>query len=135
MRKFRQQTDLFFVPGTNLTYSIPEGFRKYFEISPKTGVVTTKNRLDRETVPEHRIPIYVTGMKQGLNPYFDLTYLSVIVLDVNDCAPEFKPGSCYPLSVPENGETSLIHTVVAMDMDSGKNGEISYSITGNFDPL
>lgn len=51
-------------------------------------------------------------------------------MDENDNSPEFRPGSCYTLAVPENQETSVIHTVAASDLDEGKNGEISYSIVG-----
>lgn len=54
------------------------------------------------------------------------------VLDVNDHAPEFRPGTCYPLAVPENHEATIIHTVVATDLDDGLNGDIIYTITGNF---
>ena len=39
-------------------------------------------------------------------------------------------GSCYPLRIPENSEEAVIHYVVASDADTGINGEITYSITG-----
>lgn len=51
-------------------------------------------------------------------------------MDENDNRPEFRPGSCYTLTVPENQEASVIHTIAATDLDEGKNGEISYSIVG-----
>lgn len=66
------------------------------------------------------------------NKLLDVTILEVIVMDENDNSPEFRPGSCYTLAVPENQETSAIHTVAATDLDGGKNGEISYSIVGEF---
>lgn len=53
-------------------------------------------------------------------------------MDENDNSPEFRPGSCYTLAVPENQETSAIHTIAAADLDEGKNGEIYYSIVGEF---
>lgn len=49
---------------------------------------------------------------------------------MNDHAPEFRQGACYPLSIPENNEFSVIHTIAASDLDAGANGVISYSITG-----
>lgn len=61
---------------------------------------------------------------------FDVATLHVTVEDVNDHAPEFRPGSCYPIFIPENNEQSVIHTAVASDLDSGRNGKITYSITG-----
>jgi len=51
-------------------------------------------------------------------------------MDENDNSPEFRPGSCYTLAVPENQETSAIHTVAATDLDDKKNGEIFYTIEG-----
>lgn len=65
---------------------------------------------------------------------FDITTLAVTITDVNDHAPNFSSGSCYPLTIPENNAKAVIHTVVASDLDAGKNGQITYSITsGNFE--
>lgn len=61
---------------------------------------------------------------------FDIATLIITITDINDHAPEFRPGSCYPLSVPENSDLAVIHTVVATDLDEGANGEIVYSIIG-----
>jgi protocadherin-16/23 len=56
--------------------------------------------------------------------------VAVRVIDVNDHTPEFRPGTCYPVAVPENSDLAVIHTVVATDLDIGPNGEVTYSITG-----
>ncbi|XP_055849639.1 protein dachsous [Episyrphus balteatus] len=61
---------------------------------------------------------------------FDIATIVIKITDVNDHAPEFHPGSCYRMSVPENSEAAVIHTVVATDLDEGANGEIVYSIIG-----
>lgn len=61
---------------------------------------------------------------------FDVATIVIRITDINDHAPEFRPGSCYPLAIPENSETSVIHRVVATDLDEGPNGDITYSITG-----
>lgn len=45
---------------------------------------------------------------------------------------EFRPGTCYPLTVPENHEATIIHKIVATDLDDGLNSDIIYTITGNF---
>lgn len=113
-------------------------------MDPVRGIVSTKAILDREIQDQYTIPIYVIDnglMTQSSgssernsgnseNSQFDVATLVVTITDVNDHAPEFKPGACYPLSVPENSETSVIHTVVATDMDIGPNADISYTITG-----
>ena len=61
---------------------------------------------------------------------FDVATIVIRITDVNDHAPEFRPGSCYPLAIPENSDLSIIHQVVATDLDEGPNGDITYSITG-----
>ncbi|XP_053960463.1 protein dachsous [Anastrepha ludens] len=61
---------------------------------------------------------------------FDIATIIITISDVNDHAPEFRPGACYALSVPENNNLAVIHTVVATDLDEGANGEIVYSIIG-----
>lgn len=61
---------------------------------------------------------------------FDVATIVIRITDINDHAPEFRPGSCYPLAIPENSETSVVHRVVATDLDEGPNGDITYSITG-----
>lgn len=112
------------------------------------GIISTSTVLDREQQDQYTIPIYVTDYglpaqtrspsKRHTNEptteisQFDVATLVITITDVNDHAPEFKPGSCYPLSIPENGETSVIHTMVATDLDIGVNAEISYSITGKY---
>lgn len=63
-------------------------------------------------------------------PLFDVATIFIKITDKNDHAPQFPPGICYPLAVPENHEAAIIHTVVATDFDEGQNGDIIYTITG-----
>jgi protocadherin-16/23 len=131
-----------------LTYEIPKGIADdNFAVDSLRGIVTTKGTFDREIKDLYTIPIYVmeavsqqfktTGTSNGskkagkfYKAQFDMATIVVRVLDINDHTPEFRPGSCYPLSIPENSESSIIHRVVATDSDEGLNGEITYSITG-----
>ncbi|XP_008547987.1 protein dachsous isoform X1 [Microplitis demolitor] len=109
----------------NVTFDIPAGIADdKFRIS-STGVVTLAAPLDREKNQRYHIPILAKSTK-----LLDLTTLEITVQDENDNAPEFRPGSCYTLAVPENQDAAIIHTVAAMDIDEGVNGEISYSIIG-----
>lgn len=110
------------------------------------GIVTTRGQFDRETKDVYVVPVYVTessmpsstyhnSLTQRQNTQFDVTTLVVKITDVNDFAPEFRQGSCYPLTVPENSELAIIHTVVATDLDEGPDGDIVYSITGTHNLL
>lgn len=109
--------------------------------------MTTQGEFDRETKDIYTVPVYVTELSSSSSSsssnyqtslakrrdsQFDMTTLVVKITDVNDFAPEFRPGSCYPLAVPENSELAVIHTIVATDSDEGPNGDIVYSITGMY---
>lgn len=130
--------------GGNLTYEIPDGVADdHFIIDPLRGIVTTRAEFDRENKDIYIVPVYVTesstpsptyhnSLTQRQNSQFDVSTLVVKITDVNDFAPEFRPGTCYPLAVPENNGLAIIHTVVATDLDEGPNGDIVYSITGTF---
>lgn len=125
-----------FLLGGKLTYYIPAGIADdTFTIDAMTGTVITSNTLDHERQAFYLVPIYVMDSIRNDNssitkPQFDVTILLVTIIDVNDHAPRFHQGSCSSLSIPENNDLSVIHTVCATDLDSGNNGEITYSITG-----
>lgn len=114
--------------GAYLRYEIPYGSADAaFALNEKDNTVIVKKSLDREAKDKYVIPIYVKDIQAGR---FDSAVIMVNVVDVNDNVPLFLSGSCYPLYVPENMESSVIHTVVAIDRDVGNNGKIVYSITG-----
>lgn len=96
-----------------------------FAVDPERGTVTLIGGLDRESRDHYVIPVYVTDKL-----FYDVATISIRVTDVNDHAPEFRPGACYPLTVPENSDLAVVHTLTATDPDAGANGEITYSITG-----
>ncbi|CAD7079025.1 unnamed protein product [Hermetia illucens] len=130
------------IDNVNLTYEIPPGVGDdLFAIDKLRGIIVTRGQFDRETKAEYKFPVYVVESSvsgnDGVNSnqnlltgQFDIATVVVKITDVNDHAPEFRPGSCYPLAVPENSERSVIHSVVATDLDDGPNGEIIYSIIG-----
>ncbi|XP_013178590.1 PREDICTED: protein dachsous [Papilio xuthus] len=118
----------------NLTYMIPPGLADdKFTIEERLGTVTVKSKIDREEADQYIFPVYVTDSSTfQSSTNFDVATVSISILDVNDNPPSFKPGSCYPLAVPENNEPEIIHTIAATDKDIGANGVITYSIiSGN----
>lgn len=132
-----------FLAGGNLTYEIPKGVADdCFTVDSLRGIVTSKGTFDRETKDSYIVPVYVMETTQQIKStantksskvyksQFDVATIVIRIADVNDHAPEFRPGSCYPLAIPENNELSIIHQVVATDLDEGLNGEVTYSITG-----
>lgn len=109
----------------NITFMIPNDVASNKFAITSSGLVILQDSLDREKVARYSVSILARSSK-----LLDITTLEVIVLDENDNSPEFRPGSCYTLAVPENQEAPVIHTVAATDLDEGKNGEIFYSIVG-----
>ncbi|XP_022221546.2 LOW QUALITY PROTEIN: protein dachsous [Drosophila obscura] len=143
--------------NANLSYEIPSGIADdRFHVDWQRGIVTTRGAFDRETQSSYILPIYVRdanrlasaaasasaaavrkqrssesgAAESNSGQHFDVATVIITIGDVNDNAPEFRAGSCYGLSVPENSEAGVIHTVVASDVDEGANADIIYSITG-----
>ncbi|VEN39451.1 unnamed protein product [Callosobruchus maculatus] len=114
----------------NLTFIIPPGIAEdTFSILSPSGNIITRKQLDREATDKYFLPIYVTEPNHS-STLFDMSSLVIKVTDVNDNQPIFQPDSCYRLSIPENSDPAVVHTLIAQDADSGSNGEVSYSITG-----
>ncbi|XP_050668610.1 protein dachsous isoform X2 [Leptidea sinapis] len=115
----------------NLIYMIPSKVAEdIFKIDENTGTITINSKIDREERDQYTFPVYVFDSKTfQTSTNFDITTVMVSILDVNDNAPVFKTGSCYPLSVPENNDQEVIHTVTATDKDIGANGVVTYGIT------
>ncbi|XP_058590027.1 protocadherin beta-8-like [Neofelis nebulosa] len=82
--------------------------------------------LDREQEPELRLTL--TAQDGGSPPRSGIAQINILVVDINDNAPEFEQ-SLYRVKIPEDSPIGfLIVTVSATDADIGVNGEISYSL-------
>ncbi|XP_045347177.1 protocadherin beta-11 [Leopardus geoffroyi] len=83
--------------------------------------------LDYEEQSE--LSFILTALDGGSPPRSGTATVRVVVVDINDNSPEFEQ-PFYEVKIPENSILgSLIVTVSAWDLDSGKNGEISYSFS------
>uniref|UniRef100_A0A452U9I2 Protocadherin gamma-A1-like n=1 Tax=Ursus maritimus TaxID=29073 RepID=A0A452U9I2_URSMA len=83
--------------------------------------------LDREKQAELRLTL--TALDGGSPPRSGTAQVRILVLDVNDNAPEFAK-TLYQVQVPENKNVPLgtrLLTVKATDPDEGVNGEVTYS--------
>ncbi|ERE83175.1 protocadherin beta-18-like protein [Cricetulus griseus] len=83
--------------------------------------------LDREREPS--VSLILTATDGGSLPRSATALIQVVVVDVNDNAPKFER-TLYEVQVPENSPVdSLVIKVSATDLDTGMNGEISYSFS------
>ncbi|XP_025148326.1 protocadherin beta-10 [Bubalus bubalis] len=81
--------------------------------------------LDREKQQEFNLTL--TALDGGLPPRSGATNIHIVILDVNDNAPQFSQ-AIYETQAPENSPVgSFIAKVSAGDADSGINADISYS--------
>ncbi|CAG5120721.1 unnamed protein product, partial [Candidula unifasciata] len=99
-----------------------------FVINSSSGLIKTKQVLDRETMSKHSFTIYATDNAQPVSERRSATtYLSIIVDDVNDHDPTFTPSSSR-ININENRSPRQEFTVAAVDEDTGDNAMIRYSI-------
>ncbi|XP_016061112.1 PREDICTED: protocadherin beta-3 [Miniopterus natalensis] len=81
--------------------------------------------LDREEQPQFSLTL--TAMDGGSPPRSGTVQIHILVLDINDNAPEFTQ-SLYEVEVLESSPVnSVIVTVSAFDLDTGNFGTISYA--------
>ena len=98
-----------------------------FEIDTQSGVVSVLNPLDRETYFSYSLVVSavdqsVTDMKTSVATLF------VSIEDINDNPPIFTQSS-YNVTLEEDiPVSSIVLTLVALDVDFGVNGVVVYSV-------
>lgn len=122
--------------GSNaeIVYSIlnPEGPNQAFRIDPRSGVVTTRQRLDRERIANYNLEIEASDQAAVSDRKRSTTLLKVGVLDDNDNYPQFEEKN-YAIEIPENTDwldNPVVAHVRASDADEGQNSVIRYSLIG-----
>ena len=100
-----------------------------FEIDSKSGVVRLSKQLNRQIQDYYSVPVFLMDETSG---DFDVATIMISVLDVNDFRPKFSRDSCQAISVQENNPFSLVHTLVAYDVDEDDNALVTYDIVGKF---
>ncbi|XP_056130418.1 protocadherin Fat 4 [Lampris incognitus] len=119
-------------PNAGLFYSIASGDPQgHFDIT-KEGVLHTKGALDRETQSFYNLVITVHDLAPPpITRFTSTAQVSIILLDVNDCAPIFTSQKMTYIQ-----ENTPVDTVVfkahAADADSGPNSYVEYSLRGPF---
>ncbi|KAF1762611.1 hypothetical protein GCK72_010873 [Caenorhabditis remanei] len=97
------------------------------EIDPHTGQLSTSSEFDYESVRNFKIRIKASDM--GIPSRSSNMTLFIHINDVNDNSPMFEK-TAYFMDVQENSPPkTIVGKVVATDLDSLENGQISYRIT------
>ena len=111
--------------GDSLTYSLSGTNSSHFAISSSTGLVTTAQLLDKETVGSYSLNVTVTDGTLSVTES-----LSITVSDVND-EPAFNDAP-YATTVVENDAAATVYTVSATD-DDGDSLILTITGTGSVD--
>lgn len=111
--------------GDSLTYSLSGTNSSHFAISSSTGLVTTAQLLDKETVGSYSLNVTVTDGTSSVTES-----LSITVSDVND-EPAFNDVP-YATTVVENDAAAAVYTVSATDDDGDS---LTFTVTGSVDFL
>ena len=106
--------------GTNseLSYSLESGGdADAFSIDQKTGTISSKTKLDRETKTSYSLTVRVTD--HGQSPLHDTTTVDITILDINDNSPDINnlPATEQVTEGKNIGDT--LFSVSASDKDQG----------------
>ena len=109
--------------GETLQFSLAgDGAGTIFDINPMTGIVTLLTTLDFEMTPFYS---YMVTVSDGTFPSSPST-LKITILDENDNAPQFTSNILIAFE-EERPVNTVIGQINATDVDSGVNGQLSYS--------
>ena len=115
----------------NVSYSLVD--TSVFSVDPDSGEIYTAVEIDREVQAVHTITAVASDSGTSEVGRNTSVIVNVTVLDFNDNQPVFS-NSTYLTQTFEN--TSLFATVLtvgAFDIDSGENGDFTYSIVSGND--
>ncbi|XP_028397675.1 protocadherin Fat 4-like [Dendronephthya gigantea] len=114
----------------SITYEIISGDQKaVFRINESTGQISVAKNLDHEVQSSYTLNI--TASDNGIPSLSSWTIALISIIDVNDNVPEFQKRN-YSFTVVENYPSgTIIGQTVACDPDSGGNGVVWYSLTGD----
>ncbi|KAK0144452.1 Protocadherin Fat 3 [Merluccius polli] len=103
-----------------------------FGINRETGGVFVSSQLDREAFPTFSLKVEARDKAERGTQRSSVTTLTIIIGDVNDCAPAFIPSS-YSARVLEDLPVGAVITwIQGQDPDLGLGGQLQYSLLNDF---
>ncbi|KAM9785655.1 LOW QUALITY PROTEIN: cadherin EGF LAG seven-pass G-type receptor 3 [Neosynchiropus ocellatus] len=103
-----------------------------FEIDPRSGLITTRGAVDRETNEQYTLQVEASDQGKEPGPRSATVKVYITVLDENDNVPQFSEKR-YVVAVKEDVRPhSEILRVSATDQDKDSNAAVHYNIiSGN----
>ncbi|XP_035916489.1 cadherin-related tumor suppressor [Anopheles stephensi] len=100
-----------------------------FKIDPQTGQIETARKLDRETVPLHKL--LLGAIDTGTPPQTGTTIVRITVTDINDNGPTFDPKDTFGSVLENEPPNTVVMTLAASDPDLPPNGApFTYQLVG-----
>lgn len=112
-------------PDRPLQLRLVSDLNSEFALDNKTGILTTKRRLDREVIASYTLNAILSDGSLD-----DKIQVNVLVADVNDNAPIFVglQGQRNITLTDELTKGAIVLQIRAVDKDSGSNGVVNYAI-------
>lgn len=102
-----------------------------FKLDRSSGTLRVVSKLDREMIARYELT--VKAQDRGNPPLSSFSIVSIVIIDVNDYAPQFE-SLRYDLWIAENSPIgTTIGTIIARDQDEGDNALIQFRIFGGVD--
>ncbi|XP_037956200.1 protocadherin-like wing polarity protein stan isoform X2 [Teleopsis dalmanni] len=117
---------------TDGTGTVQDQEAPIFRIDSRSGVISTRSSLDRETSDSYSIIVTASDMASAQSERKTATATVLVkILDDNDNYPQFSERT-YTVQVPEDqwGDDNVVAHIRATDADQGNNAVIRYAIIG-----
>lgn len=112
--------------GGPLSYYIASGNLDHaFHIDQLSGELSIRHPLDYEHIQKY--VLWIEARDQGFPPYSSYEKVEITIQDVNDNHPVFEKDP-FQADILENLSPQRVLVVSAVDLDSGPNGKLEYSI-------
>ncbi|XP_060060672.1 cadherin EGF LAG seven-pass G-type receptor 3 isoform X2 [Erinaceus europaeus] len=119
-------------PNANLRYRFVGAPAAAFEIDPRSGLISTSGRVDREHMESYELVVEASDQGREPGPRSATVRVHITVLDENDNSPQFSEKR-YVAQVREDVRPhTVVLRVTATDQDKDANGLVHYNIiSGN----
>ncbi|XP_066522855.1 protocadherin Fat 3a isoform X2 [Hoplias malabaricus] len=104
-----------------------------FGINSSSGIVYVAGQLDREHTQMFVLKVEARDRAERTAQQYSTTTLSILLEDVNDCAPAFIPSTVSARALEDLPLGTVIAWLDTQDPDLGPGGEVRYSLANDYD--